>query len=69
MADFLFYNMATIISNELIDKQLIQMSNSSTSLFFETFCLAGFTIATEEFEKDLLVWFGQHEQMQNTQSV
>lgn len=53
--------MANIISNKLTDGQLIQMSNGSTSVFFETLCLSGSTIALENYEKDLLIWLGQRD--------
>lgn len=37
------------------------MSNGLTSVFIETMCLAGSEIAQENYQKDLMIWFGQHD--------
>jgi hypothetical protein len=37
------------------------MSNGMTSVFIETCCLAGAEIAEEDYQKDLMIWFGQRD--------
>lgn len=51
--------MANIFTNKKVDNEIIQMSNGLTSVFIETFCLAGRDLATEDYQKDLMIWFAQ----------
>jgi len=53
--------MANIFTNEKVNEEHFWMSNGLTSVFIETFCLAGVENANEGFEKDLLIWFGQRD--------
>jgi hypothetical protein len=53
--------MANIFTNEKVNDKTILMSNGSTSVFLETLCLAGADIAIENYQKDLMIWFAQHD--------
>lgn len=53
--------MANTISNTRVDTQLIKMSNGLTSVFIEVICLAGASMAVENYQKELLLWFAQRE--------
>lgn len=53
--------MANIFTNKKVDDEIVRMSNGMTSVFIETFCLAGADFAKEELEKDLMIWFGQRD--------
>jgi hypothetical protein len=55
--------MANSITNTQLTQKYIQMSNGLTSVFFETFCLAGASMATQKYEKDLLIWFDFNEKI------
>jgi hypothetical protein len=53
--------MANIFTNEKVNEDYFGMSNGLTSVFIETICLAGIENAREDYEKDLLIWFGQRD--------
>ncbi len=53
--------MANIFTNSQVNDTVIHMSNGLTSVFIETFCLAGTKHVSELFEKDLLIWFAQRD--------
>jgi len=53
--------MANIFTNGKVNAEYFHMSNGLTSVFIETFCLAGIENATEDYEKDMLIWFGQRD--------
>lgn len=53
--------MANIFTNKKVNDEVIQMSNGLTSVFIETFCLGGADLATENFQRDLMIWFGQRD--------
>lgn len=53
--------MANIFTNKEVNDEFLRMSNGLTSVFIETFCLAGADLAKEQFEKDLMIWFGQRD--------
>ncbi len=51
--------MATLITNEHINSDSVRMSNALFSVFIDTICLAGSSLATKPFQKDLMIWFAQ----------
>jgi len=53
--------MANIFTNTKVNDEILRMSNGLTSVFIETFCLAGADLAKKQFEKDLMIWFGQRD--------
>lgn len=53
--------MANTFTNIKANIEKIQMSNGATSVFIETFCLAGADLAIEDYQKDIMIWFGEHD--------
>ncbi|MEY3443673.1 MAG: hypothetical protein RLZZ519_1954 [Bacteroidota bacterium] len=54
--------MGNSVSNEQVRPgEFLNMSNGLTAVFIDTLCLAGATIATEDYQKDLMVWLGQRD--------
>lgn len=51
--------MANLITNNHVNESEIQLSNGLTSVYIDTLCLAGSDIATQPYEKNLLIWFAQ----------
>lgn len=54
--------MANTITNKKVNDEYLGMNNGLTSVFISTMCLSGVEIAKEKFEKDILIWFAQHDQ-------
>lgn len=53
--------MGNLITNQAINDDVIKMSNGLTSVFIEVICLAGSDIAIVDYQKDLMIWFAQHD--------
>jgi len=53
--------MANIFTNTKVNHHILRMSNGLTSVFIETYCVAGADLAKAPFEKDLMIWFGQRD--------
>ena len=53
--------MGNRISNRQVDDQTLKMSNGGTDVFLDTLCLAGSDIATEEYQKDIIIWLAQRD--------
>ena len=53
--------MGNAITNIKVTDKPILMSNIRTSAFLETICLGGADIATENYQKELMIWIAQHD--------
>ena len=53
--------MVNVITSIKVNNQTILMSNLNTSHFLKTICLGGADIAIENYQKDLMIWFAQHD--------
>ncbi len=53
----------TVFNTQVNPSDQLNMSNGLTAVFIDTLCLAGADIATEYFQKDLMIWLAQRDWM------
>ncbi len=53
--------MANIFTNQKVNNSYFNLSNGATSVFIETLCISGIENATNDFKKDILIWFAQRD--------